>query len=93
MDVTSPLTIIRELIGRLPERDRRQLAVELARSATASDPLLTLDEVCAITRAPKSSVYSWIYSRKLESRKIGRHRLVLASSLARFIEQGEAVPS
>jgi excisionase family DNA binding protein len=47
--------------------------------------LLTIDEVAAVARAPRSTVFHWIYTQKLRSRRIGRRRLVTESDLARFL--------
>lgn len=47
--------------------------------------LYTLQEVAEYTRAPLSTVRSWVYDRRLPTVKLGRHRLVREPDLARFV--------
>jgi excisionase family DNA binding protein len=49
---------------------------------------LTVDEVAAIARAPRSSVFHWVYTGKLKSRRVGKRRLVTEADLARFMDAG-----
>lgn len=46
----------------------------------------TVDEVAAIARAPRSSVFHWIYSGKLSSQRIGKRRLISARDLNEFLD-------
>jgi excisionase family DNA binding protein len=48
--------------------------------------LLTIDEVAAAARAPRSTVFHWIYTDQLRSRRIGRRRLVAEPDLLRFLD-------
>jgi excisionase family DNA binding protein len=47
---------------------------------------LTVDEVAAIARAPRSSVFHWVYTGKLKSRRVGRRRLVTEDELRAFLD-------
>jgi excisionase family DNA binding protein len=47
--------------------------------------LLTVEEVAEVTRAPVSSVRSWIYCGKLRGRKVGKRMLVAETDLAVFV--------
>ncbi len=71
-----------------PIRSRR--ASPVAPPPEASVPvLLTLEEVCILSRAPMSTVRDWIASAKLASRRPGRRRLVHRRDLAAFLGLGE----
>ena len=48
--------------------------------------LLTVDEVAKVTRAPRSTVFHWIYTDKLRSRRVGKRRLIVESDLIAFID-------
>lgn len=50
--------------------------------------LLTVAEVAKIARAPRSSVQYWIYSGRLQSRRVGRRRLVTEDELCDFLQTG-----
>lgn len=45
----------------------------------------TVDQVSEITHAPRSSVFHWLYTGKLSSRRIGKRRLVAEADLAAFM--------
>jgi len=45
----------------------------------------TIDEVAAITHAPRSSVFHWIYTDKLRSARVGKRRLVAETDLVAFM--------
>ncbi|MCP4467735.1 MAG: helix-turn-helix domain-containing protein [Halieaceae bacterium] len=49
----------------------------------------TLAEVAHITRAPQSTVQHWVYTFKLSTVKVGRHRLVPDHSLRAFLQLGD----
>lgn len=48
--------------------------------------LLTIDEVAAIARAPRSTVFHWAYTGRLKSRRVGRRRLVVEEDLRAFLK-------
>jgi excisionase family DNA binding protein len=50
----------------------------------------TVDEVAAIARAPRSSVFHWIYSGKLNSQRVGRRRLISEQDLRAFLRVDKA---
>lgn len=48
----------------------------------------TVDQVAEITHAPRSSVFHWLYTGKLPSRRVGKRRLVAEADLASFMGIG-----
>lgn len=51
--------------------------------------LYTLDEIATITRSSRSTVNHWVYTRRLHTVKVGRHRLVPESTLRKFLQLDE----
>lgn len=47
--------------------------------------LLSLDEVAAVARAPRSTILYWCYQGRLRSVKVGRRRLITEADLALFL--------
>lgn len=47
--------------------------------------LLTIDEVAQHTRSPRSTIFHWIYTKKLRSLRVGRRRLVAERDLVAFL--------
>ncbi len=48
--------------------------------------MYTITQVAEITHAARSSVEHWVYSGKLLSRRVGRHRLVTEDELRTFLK-------
>lgn len=55
-------------------------------SEAAPGKYLTVKEVAELTRAPVSSVRTWIYDQRLPARKVGKRVLVAEEEVSRFID-------
>lgn len=49
--------------------------------------MYTLQEVAELCRAPLATVRYWVHTKRIESVRPARHRLVSEPELARFLEQ------
>jgi excisionase family DNA binding protein len=54
--------------------------------------LLTIDEVAHHTRSPRSTIFHWIYTKKLRSIRVGRRRLVAERDLVAFLGVDSSAP-
>jgi excisionase family DNA binding protein len=60
--------------------------------ATTSEPLLTADDVAALLRVPRSTVYELARTRRIPYLKIGRRTLFEPVSLREWIEARTVPP-
>lgn len=49
----------------------------------------TVKEACAISTLGRTQLYQLLSENRIESRLVGKRRLIIAASLRRFIEGGE----
>lgn len=92
---------IDQIVDRVAETLRPVMAETVARivrgrrrpSEAALGKYLTVAEVAELTRAPVSSVRSWIYEQRLPARKVGKRVLVAEEDLSRFLHGAPAIQS
>ncbi len=51
-----------------------------------------LDEACAATRIPRSTMYRLLQTGELQARKVGRRTVILVSELERFLSETPVAP-
>jgi excisionase family DNA binding protein len=57
------------------------------RSTPSNAPLLTIDEAAALLKIGRTNTYGLVMAGQIQSVKIGRRRLVVASGLQVFIDR------
>jgi excisionase family DNA binding protein len=57
------------------------------RSAPGNAPLLTIEEAAALLKIGRTNTYGLVMAGQIQSVKIGRRRLVVASGLQVFIDR------
>lgn len=61
-------------------------------NVSGNQPLAySISEACRVSSLGRTFIFAAIRDDRLETRKVGRRRLILADSLRRFIEQREGV--
>lgn len=57
-----------------------------------SEPLLTADEVAALLRVPRSTVYELTRTRRLPHVKVGRRTLFVRADLETWVVESRVTP-
>lgn len=60
-------------------------------SNDAGNEVMTVDDVAAFLRLPKTTVWKLLREKKLPGRKIGKHYRVLRSDIEAWLRQSELI--